>query len=133
MSAPSRREWTETAFLIVRLATVCSHFLPKLSSSLSVPPSLSPSPLPPSCSFGLCWGCLFSLSLCHHSSGMSAAEWSSVLLSRSVNPLFRCTEQNLKNMPCFYILSGVPEYVSSQCLHHPALLFVCSSQTYSNH
>lgn len=69
----------------------------------------------------LCWGCFFSLSLCHHSSGMSVAEWFSVLPSRSVNPLFTCTEQNLKNMPGFYILPRVTGFGSSQCLHHPAL------------
>lgn len=73
--------------------------------------------LPPLSSFllfpSLCWGCLFSLSLCHHSSGMSVAEWSSVLSSRSAYPLFRCTEQNLKNMPGCYFLLGVGVYGSS--------------------
>lgn len=59
-----------------------SSYLPALSSLL----------LPPS----LCWGCLCSLSTRHHSSGMSASEWSSVLPSRSVNPPFRCTGRGKK-------------------------------------
>lgn len=67
------------AFLLVCLVTVCSQFLPKLPSVLF----LSCRPYLPPLFFllilSLCWGCLFSLSLCLHSSAMSVAEWSSVL------------------------------------------------------
>lgn len=77
------------SLLPVSFLTLSRHpYLPPLSSILLFP--------------SLCWGCLFSLSLWNHSSGMSVAEWSSVLPSRSVNPLFRCTQQNRKNMACIF-------------------------------
>lgn len=88
---------------------VCLNSQAVLPLCCLYPPPHFSALLLPALSLSLCWECLFSLSLCHRSSEMSVAEWYSVLSLYSVNPLFKCIEQNLQMCLAYIFSSEFPE------------------------
>lgn len=115
----SLKEKVVTASRLLSYRSPCHSLLPVfiLNSqvSFSIPLSLSSSPLSSFLLFlSLRWGCLFSLSLCHHS------KWDCLLLSGLVYyppalliPFYRFTEQNLKKRS---LASCVLQGAASWCL-----------------